>query len=208
MMEKSTHSLGSSNSTRSTRRSPFIRRMLPLFRFMRRHATLLTGVSLTLLGFFIVIALRTLLIALIFALVLVVLHALLSSYKKLSIPLEFELITFGAVVLALRISSLAALLFSLGAFFLEGVVRQSFKDYEFVRFGSCFIVSFVPPLISSLPIFVLGLVVTALKNLFELVGYHLIGAPPVKNMLKRLSNIAWNYIMFSSLAALAMRILG
>lgn len=137
-------------------------------------------------------------VTLFFIFLFLIINTVIESYRLFlpGIPVDFELLTFGAIFLTLRFDMTITLIFLLLGLISMTISRGHFHPSFLIKITSLFIIALV---ISTIDYTLLkAMIILFIGIIIQFIGYILLGGDPVRNTIARLSNLLFNYFLLTT----------
>ncbi len=141
--------------------------------------------------------------------IFIVLNMLISTYKRVvRFAIEFEILTLGIVLCTITFGIKAGLVIAILGGILSFFSSLNFSPFSFPMLVGYILMAILSYALSFLPITILGLIVTLANNLFVFSVYHLFFRYDImKNVCFGVSNILFNFIIFTNIAPFLIKII-
>jgi len=162
------------------------------------------------LGLLLLILLFSFLKAIFVVIFFVLINILLRFYKRIipSIPLEFEVITFGSLLCTIQYDIKAGIAVAILGSLLADIANGTINPGNFVMTAGYIGVAILGVFIPVTQFGLAGLYITFFYNIVIWLIFHLLFHHDLfKNTAYSITNLIFNYFLFTSLSAIAVLIL-
>lgn len=141
-------------------------------------------------------------------LAMVLLNIIVRAYKRLHIPVEVEVATFGAIVITVAAGLKAGLLFALVAGYLGDRYHVGVSMYTVILIGESMLTAAIVAAAPQVDFVTMGIIAAVVVNIAVLLLYHVVlTSNPVKNVLYSLTNILATSYLLAKLGPFFVRML-
>ncbi len=142
--------------------------------------------------------------------IFIVANMVVMSYKKfVRLAIEFELLTLGIVTCTKAFGIEAGLLVAVLGGILSFITSLNISPFSFPMLAGYISMAIMSYFLRSLDITTLGIIITVFNNLLVSMIYHFFFKyDVVKNLSFGISNVIFNYILFTNIAPYLIRFIG
>lgn len=162
-------------------------------------------VALTMFAMIVLVALNIKLV--LAASLLILFNILIKWYKRLAIPIEIEVVTFGVVIFTIVYGFAVGVLFALICSFLGDHFNRGMNINTVIMTLGYVMGAVLTALLPIESVAVMGIFVTLIVNVYLLLAYQFISFNPLSNLSYSISNIIVNVYLFTKLAHVVMSVL-
>jgi hypothetical protein len=141
--------------------------------------------------------------------IFIFLNSFIRLYKRIipGIPIEFEICILGTVTITIAYGIWAGIILALLSSIVAEFINQFISPFSLVNIGAYFLVPFMAFFLSPASVAIGGFVIVIIANVIIFFVSLLLGYDHFKNTAYSVTNIFFNYFLFSYLAVPLLRIM-
>lgn len=137
------------------------------------------------------------------------LNTVLRFYRRMlpGLPVEFEIVIFGSLLATIAFNFWAGIFIAFFGSVLAEFLNQQISPYSLINIACYMLVPVIGIFIGVGAIAITGIIIAVILNIIIFTAFMFVGYDLFKNAAYSITNIFWNYLLFSYLAEIVLKLL-